>query len=565
MADSSIPITGGAGYNVDTRTATNGDHREVVVIGDATTDNVAKVGVGGDRLSSISSPEMAPFGIGAKISPDSKLWTTTDPNTIFTEAFDAGTLDTQRWTQSGTVAPAFLSGSLAIAPGTANSASTVLSSVPAFQPNGIGFEMFGTVITLEAAKITTPNVHRFWGVGQVTSYTSATPLTDGAGYEVGIDGELNCVCYVGGTRYVVNSTLAANISSSVAGMGGSGTAAPTGAGLTNFGAVLTWPGNTKRYFMQYRPDSVIWYIDSLTKPVASATYVNPNVSALPVRLAAVTTPATSTVSSAVVFTVAGCAVSDSTKQNQLLSDPIYPWRKAGVGKNGGLSVKGSSISGVSNPVAASTTATIGPVDVAEAGNVTFTIKSTAPAVPYTGAPVVMFEQSDDGTSWSPLLVVRSDTGVPAATHVLPAGALNGALMFDSALEGVNYVRARLTTGSTANGITVAIQPGGLSFSPLVSAFTTPLPAATSAVTSVTAAASDTSLLSANALRKGASVFNDSTATLYLSLAATAASTTAFTIKLAAGAYYEIPFAYSGAVRGIWSAANGAARVTEMTA
>lgn len=80
--------------------------------------------------------------------------------------------------------------------------------------------------------------------------------------------------------------------------------------------------------------------------------------------------------------------------------------------------------------------------------------------------------------------------------------------------------------------------------------------------SVTAATSSTSLLAANANRRGATIFNDSTAILYLALAGSA-STTAFTTKVQPDGYYEVPFDYAGAIFGIWAAANGAARVTEL--
>jgi hypothetical protein len=83
-------------------------------------------------------------------------------------------------------------------------------------------------------------------------------------------------------------------------------------------------------------------------------------------------------------------------------------------------------------------------------------------------------------------------------------------------------------------------------------------------TSVTAATSDTLLLAASTTRLGATFYNDSTASLYLSLGTNAASTTAFTARIAAnGGYYETPFGYAGQVRGIWSAVNGAVRVTEV--
>lgn len=58
------------------------------------------------------------------------------------------------------------------------------------------------------------------------------------------------------------------------------------------------------------------------------------------------------------------------------------------------------------------------------------------------------------------------------------------------------------------------------------------------------------------------VYNDSTAVLYLKFGATA-STTSYTVQLAAGAYYEFPQpVYAGQVDGIWASANGAARTTQ---
>lgn len=89
-------------------------------------------------------------------------------------------------------------------------------------------------------------------------------------------------------------------------------------------------------------------------------------------------------------------------------------------------------------------------------------------------------------------------------------------------------------------------------------------ATTSAVTSVAGSATSVSLLAANAARKQATVYNESTANLYLKLGATA-SITSYTVKITAGGYYELPRSgYTGAVDGIWDAANGNARITELT-
>lgn len=94
----------------------------------------------------------------------------------------------------------------------------------------------------------------------------------------------------------------------------------------------------------------------------------------------------------------------------------------------------------------------------------------------------------------------------------------------------------------------------------------PPPADTAARTSVTADDSDTMILAANALRRTFTVYNESTAVLYLALGSVAASLTDYTAQVPPGAYYEPP---AGArvtceVRGIWAAVDGSARVTEMT-
>lgn len=64
-------------------------------------------------------------------------------------------------------------------------------------------------------------------------------------------------------------------------------------------------------------------------------------------------------------------------------------------------------------------------------------------------------------------------------------------------------------------------------------------------------------------RKGATVFNDSAAVLYLALGS-AASLTDFTVKIQPDGYYEVPMGYSGIITGIWASdAGGSARITEL--
>lgn len=80
---------------------------------------------------------------------------------------------------------------------------------------------------------------------------------------------------------------------------------------------------------------------------------------------------------------------------------------------------------------------------------------------------------------------------------------------------------------------------------------------------VTSATSSTTLLASNANRKGAIIWNDSSAILYVDLTGGTASATSCTTPVAAGGVYEVPYGLSTAITGIWVSANGAARVTEI--
>ncbi|MEH2377616.1 MAG: hypothetical protein V7K27_01745 [Nostoc sp.] len=87
--------------------------------------------------------------------------------------------------------------------------------------------------------------------------------------------------------------------------------------------------------------------------------------------------------------------------------------------------------------------------------------------------------------------------------------------------------------------------------------------ATSTPSTVASAITSGIILAANSNRKGATIWNDSTTNLFIQFGATA-TTSAFTAKLFAGGYYEIPFHYTGIISGIWSSVNGNALVNELT-
>lgn len=87
--------------------------------------------------------------------------------------------------------------------------------------------------------------------------------------------------------------------------------------------------------------------------------------------------------------------------------------------------------------------------------------------------------------------------------------------------------------------------------------------ATVALTSVASANTTITLAASNTSRSGFYLYNDSTAVLYLAYASTA-STTAYTVQIQAGGWFEMPSipVYTGILSGIWASANGNARITE---
>ncbi len=147
---------------------------------------------------------------------------------------------------------------------------------------------------------------------------------------------------------------------------------------------------------------------------------------------------------------------------------------------------------------------------------------------------------------------------------------SGSLALDATLTGGTQ-QARITDGTNVATVKAASTAAVAADKALVVAIspnnaltTTTAKATTPAQSTVAASASNVALLALNANRLGATIFNDSaSATLYVKLG-TAASTSSYTAQLFPSGYYEIPYNYTGAIEGIWSAAVGNARITELT-
>ena len=81
------------------------------------------------------------------------------------------------------------------------------------------------------------------------------------------------------------------------------------------------------------------------------------------------------------------------------------------------------------------------------------------------------------------------------------------------------------------------------------------------LTNVASSGSSVTLFSAESTVNARTIYNDSTAVLYVKFGTTASSSS-YTVQMAAGAYYEFPQpVYAGRVDGIWASANGNARLT----
>lgn len=270
--------------------------------------------------TSLASAAQAAVGIVAKAEPFGGLEVTGGTTTLLADAFDSVLDTTNTWAVSGTVLPANASGGCVASLGAVNSASSVLVSQPSFRPLFQHY-VLGGQISLGAAQVN-PNAHRFFGMGLVTSYASATPLTNGHGLEVDLTGAMNLVVYINGTRYVVNSTNPALITAP-------GSWA-TDMVMSNYGQTLTWPASgTAILFMRFVGPVIYYYlantVGGLDVPVGVANYV-PAQLVLPLRLANITTPAVSTVL-ATTLSLSGLLFGTAGGSNFTNSDPVYPWRQ----------------------------------------------------------------------------------------------------------------------------------------------------------------------------------------------------------------------------------------------
>lgn len=189
--------------------------------------------------------------------------------------------------------------------------------------------------------------------------------------------------------------------------------------------------------------------------------------------------------------------------------------------------------------------------------------STLTAVTTVGTVTNLSQQSGVAISIGTGVRDAGTQRVTIATNdVVPITDNSGSLTVDAPVATPVFVR--LSDGAAA----ISTLPVSLTSTTVTGTVTTKETRSTTNTTATVAgSATVVTLIASNANRLGGTVYNDSTAILYVKLGATA-SLSDFTVALSPltssiGGYFEVPFAYTGIITGIWASATGNARVGEI--
>jgi hypothetical protein len=273
-------------------------------------------------------------------------------------------------------------------------------------------------------------------------------------------------------------------------------------------------------------------------------------------------------------------VNDGTgdRQIMIIGDPTTPGNLQGVDSNGRAKVYQADVAvlaspGALNATGAVATSGIGIVGIQVTGTWvgTITFQGTEDPLAAT-APTTSWFNVNGVASVTGLQVTtttangqwRINAGSYTAVRVLMSVYTSGTAtvwLNSSAAASMATLAEPLPVGTNSIG---TVQPGN---TPNTTPWLVNQQTATvGTITSVAGAATSTTLLASNVNRKGAHLYNESTAILYLGLTASAVSLTSYTVQVAAQGYFELPNTrlYTGQLTGIWAAANGNVRVTELT-
>lgn len=147
----------------------------------------------------------------------------------------------------------------------------------------------------------------------------------------------------------------------------------------------------------------------------------------------------------------------------------------------------------------------------------------------------------------------------------PPGGGNGVHAIPSGTQRTINLSHHVLTLYGTPGARISLEAFTKAQPPTAGPVLSDIAADTAVLSSVAGNAAAVQLLPANLTRRGGSFFNESAATLYLGYTTVAAlSITNYTVQIAAGAYFEMPRpVYTGVIAGIWAAAVGSVRITEL--
>lgn len=154
--------------------------------------------------------------------------------------------------------------------------------------------------------------------------------------------------------------------------------------------------------------------------------------------------------------------------------------------------------------------------------------------------------------------------VVALLKAIAGRLISGTLSTSTNLTQVGGTTLSRNAGNVDNGTVRVVLPFDQGSIPVICL---PLQVTTPTLTRTAASATNVNnLVALNTNRRGLVIVNESSATLYIKFGTTA-SLTSYTYAIPAGATWEMPGfpTYTGRIDGIWSAANGNAQITELTA
>jgi len=229
----------------------------------------------------------------------------------------------------------------------------------------------------------------------------------------------------------------------------------------------------------------------------------------------------------------------------------------------GTITAGSGVNGALSTLTSTSLAANSSISLALNGQETLTVAMTQGT--WAGGGTMYVDVSPDGgTNWITKTIYSQGGSLGGQLDVLTfATTIKAVGRVD--VGGMTHVRLR---GSGT--ITPSVNPTFylIAFAgETLERISTQAPCSTAAQSSVAENLSNVTLLAANAARLGATIFNETVSSNLLLKLGVTASTTSYTVKLTPGAYYEVPYRYTGQIDGIWDVADagGSARITELTA